>query len=135
MNQDDTKPNIKHEESAGIPKGLLLPFELIGGKLSEVDEFIRAQAHAFDPGVEGYISYVCEISGKRIRPALSILAGGACGQAGRPQVKIGTVIELVHLATLVHDDIMDGAQLRREMPTVSATRPELSRHEQRPGRP
>ena len=120
MNQNDTKSKSKNNASEIIPKGLLLPFELIAGKLSEVDEFIRRQAHTFDPGVEGYISYVCEISGKRIRPALSILAGGACGEAGEEQIKIGTVIELVHLATLVHDDIMDGAELRRKMPTVSA---------------
>ena len=120
VNQDDIQSNTKDEENLGVPQGLLLPFQLIGGKLSEVDEFISAQATAFDPGVEGYISYICEISGKRIRPALSILAGGACGEAGEAQIKIGTVIELVHLATLVHDDIMDGAQLRREMPTASA---------------
>ena len=120
VNQDDTKPKAISEENGSIPKGLLLPFELIAGKLSEVDECIRQQAHTFDPGVEGYVSYVCEISGKRIRPALAILAGGACGEAGQEQVSIGTVIELVHLATLVHDDIMDGADLRREMPTASA---------------
>ncbi len=118
VNQDNTKPTSN--DTGILPEDLLLPFELIAGRLSEVDELIRRQARTFDPGVEGYISYVCEISGKRIRPALAILAGGACGQAGNGQVKIGTVIELVHLATLVHDDIMDGAELRRDMPTVSA---------------
>ena len=118
VNLDNTKPT---SNDAGIlPEGLLLPFELIAERLSEVDEFIRRQARTFDPGVEGYISYVCEISGKRIRPALAILAGGACGKTDQGQIKIGAVIERVHLATLVHDDIMDGAELRRDMPTVSA---------------
>jgi len=118
VNLDNTKPTSK--DAGVLPEGLLLPFELIAERLSEVDEFIRRQARTFDPGVEGYISYVCEISGKRIRPALAILAGGACGKADQGQIKIGAVIELVHLATLVHDDIMDGAELRRDMPTVSA---------------
>ena len=118
VNQDNTKP--KSNDAGILPEDLLLPFELISERLSEVDEFIRRQARAFDPGVEGYISYVCEISGKRIRPALAILAGGACGKIGQGQIKIGTVIELVHLASLVHDDIIDGAELRRDMPTVSA---------------
>ena len=59
VNQDDTQSNTKDEESLGVPQGLLIPFQLIGEKLSEVDEFISAQATAFDPGVEGYISYIC----------------------------------------------------------------------------
>ncbi len=102
------------------PPGLGFPFELVRERLSEVDAFIAGQARSFDPGVEGYIAYVCEIGGKRIRPALAILAGGAAGEIDERQVKIGAVVELVHLATLIHDDIMDGAEVRREMPTASA---------------
>jgi len=106
--------------AAILPEGLSFPFELVGNKLADVDAYISAQARAFDPGVEGYVSYVCEISGKRIRPALTLLAGGAAGSVNDGQVKIGALVELVHLATLIHDDIMDGADVRREMPTASA---------------
>jgi octaprenyl-diphosphate synthase len=96
------------------------PFELVRPHLELVEESIRAQAQAFDPAVEGYVSYVTGTSGKRIRPALAVLAGGATGEAGEAQRKLGLVLELVHIATLVHDDIMDGADIRRGMPTASA---------------
>lgn len=81
---------------------------------------IRAQSKSFDPSVEGYVDYVLGTSGKRIRPALSLLAGGASGSAGPDHEKLGIVLELIHLATLVHDDIMDGAELRRSQPTAAA---------------
>jgi octaprenyl-diphosphate synthase len=113
--QTDSAP-----DTAALPAGLAFPFGLVQDALSEVDEYISSQARAFDPGVEGYVAYVCEISGKRIRPALTLLAGGAAGEVNREQLKIGSVVELIHLATLIHDDIMDGADVRREMPTASA---------------
>ena len=85
-----------------------------------VEEQILEQAAAFDSGVEGYVNYVLSTSGKRIRPALCLLSGGACGQSGPDHRKLGIILELVHLATLVHDDIMDGAALRRSQPTAAA---------------
>ncbi len=119
MNDSQTTPETRSQDAtAALPGALRFPFELVKDDLAEVDAFISAQSRAFDPGVEGYVNYVCQIGGKRIRPALSLLAGGAVGMAGKPQREIGAVVELVHLATLIHDDIMDGADLRREMPTA-----------------
>ncbi len=102
------------------PAALQFPFQLIAEQLVSVEARIRDQATAFDPSVEGYVSYVLGTSGKRIRPALSLLVGGACGVANEEHEKLGVVLELVHLATLVHDDIMDGAVLRRAQPTAVA---------------
>ena len=101
-------------------KHLAFPFELVKEKLSLVASQITEQAQAFDPAIEGYVSYICETSGKRIRPALAILAGDATGQTNDDHLKLGTILELIHLATLVHDDIMDGADTRRGEPTASA---------------
>jgi octaprenyl-diphosphate synthase len=70
--------------------------------------------------VEGYVSYALGTSGKRIRPALALLAGGSCGTHSPDHEQIGIILELIHLATLVHDDIIDGAELRRSQPTVAA---------------
>lgn len=95
-------------------------FELINTHLYSVEERIRAQARAFDPAMEGYVSYVCGSAGKRFRPALALLAGGATGKISAPHVDLAVIIELIHIATLVHDDIMDGADLRRDQPTVNA---------------
>ena len=95
-------------------------FELINTHLYSVEERIRAQARAFDPAMEGYVDYVCNSSGKRLRPALALLAGGATGKIASSHVDLAVILELIHIATLVHDDIMDGADLRREQATVNA---------------
>ena len=94
--------------------------ELINPHLYAVEERIREQARYFDPAIEGYIAYACGSSGKRLRPALALLTGGATGDICPGHVDLAVILELVHLASLVHDDIMDSADLRREQPTASA---------------
>jgi octaprenyl-diphosphate synthase len=96
------------------------PFDLVRPHVDKVEAAILEQARAFDPAVEGYVSYVAGSSGKRIRPALVALAAAATGSVQDAHLRLGMVLELVHIATLVHDDIMDGAELRRSAPTASA---------------
>ena len=98
----------------------LFPFDLVRPQLERVEIAIREQVRAFDPAVEPYVSYVCNTSGKRIRPALAILVGGATSGVNDDHLKIGVILELIHMATLVHDDIMDGANTRRMVPTANA---------------
>lgn len=95
-------------------------FELINPHLYTVEERIRAQAKSFDPAVEGYVSYVCGAGGKRLRPALALLSAGATGKITPGHVDLAVILELIHMATLVHDDIMDGAELRRDQPSANA---------------
>lgn len=95
-------------------------FKLINTHLYSVEERIRQQAREFDPAVEGYIAYACESRGKRLRPALALLAGGATGTICTSHFDLAVVLELIHAATLVHDDIMDGAEIRRGQPTANA---------------
>jgi octaprenyl-diphosphate synthase len=95
-------------------------FEPVEGGLAEVEERIRHQARAFDPGIVGYIEYACASRGKRIRPALALLGAHATGGSGSGHLDLAVVVELIHLATLVHDDIMDGAVKRRGQPTAYA---------------
>jgi octaprenyl-diphosphate synthase len=94
--------------------------ELINPHLYAVEERIREQARSFDPAIEGYIAYACGSGGKRLRPVLALLAGGASGDICPGHVDLAVILELVHLASLVHDDIMDSADIRREQPTASA---------------
>ena len=105
-----------------VPQGRSerFPFELVRPQLEKVEASIRDQVRAFDPAVEPYVSYVCNTSGKRIRPALSVLTGGALGGVEENHLKIGVILELIHMATLVHDDIIDGAVTRRMIPTANA---------------
>lgn len=98
----------------------LFPFELVRPELERVEISIREQIRNFDPAVEPYVAYICNTSGKRIRPALAILVGGATSGVTDEHLKIGVILELIHMATLVHDDIMDGANTRRMVPTANA---------------
>jgi octaprenyl-diphosphate synthase len=94
--------------------------ELINPHLYTVEERIREQARAFDPAIEGYISYAVGSSGKRLRPALALLSGASTGTLCPSHIDLAVTLELIHLASLIHDDIMDGADIRRERPTVNA---------------
>lgn len=105
---------------AAIPGGMLSPFSFIEPELERVEESIRAQARRFDPAVEPYVAYICNTSGKRIRPVLTFLSGGATGGITRDHDKLAVILELIHIATLVHDDIIDGAEIRRQAPTANA---------------
>ena len=66
------------------------------------------------------MAYVCNTSGKRIRPALAVLSGGATGGVTDEHRNLSVILELIHIASLVHDDIMDGADIRRQVPTAVA---------------
>ena len=96
-----------------------LPFALVDHELKQVESSLRDQVRHFDPGVEPYMSYICDTAGKRIRPALCILMGGASGGVTANHLKLGTILELIHMATLVHDDIIDGASTRRNVATAN----------------
>lgn len=99
---------------------LKLAFEPIQDALVSVEARIRAQARAFDPGVENYVAYAIESNGKRLRPALALLAGGATGNTLPDHENLAVIVELIHAATLVHDDILDEADKRRAQPTANA---------------
>src|ERR1700742_3366096 len=92
----------------------------ISPALEQVEERLRFQVQEFDPGISGYVSYALDSNGKRIRPALVLLAAHASGKALPQHLDLAVVVELIHLATLVHDDIMDGASRRRGKPTAFA---------------
>ncbi len=106
--------------STASPRNELFPFELVRPELERVEIAIREQVRDFDSAIEPYIAYICNTSGKRIRPALAILVGGATGGFTDNHLKMGVILELIHMATLVHDDIMDGANTRRMVPTANA---------------
>jgi len=88
--------------------------------LDEVETRIAQQAAAFDPAIEGYVAYAIGGRGKRLRPVLALLSGGATGAVTSAHVNLAVILEMIHIATLVHDDIMDEAERRRGQPTVNA---------------
>ncbi len=94
--------------------------QLIKPHLDSVETRIARQTAEFDPAIEGYVAYAVGSRGKRLRPLLALLAGGASGTINAGHVDLAVIVELIHIATLVHDDIMDEAERRRGQPTVNA---------------
>ncbi|MDB4665292.1 polyprenyl synthetase family protein [Verrucomicrobia bacterium] len=88
--------------------------------LDAVHEQLLQQVTAFEPEVASYAEYALSSQGKQLRPALVGAVAGANERFSPELVKAAVIIEMVHLATLVHDDIMDGAETRRRRPTLCA---------------
>ena len=89
-------------------------------ELKEVERRILHQASLFDPGAESYVRYALEGGGKRLRPALVLLAGKVAGEWSEAIRDLAVIVELVHVASLIHDDVLDRADLRRSRATCNA---------------
>jgi geranylgeranyl pyrophosphate synthase len=87
-------------------------------RLGAVETSLRDATRGHGPALERDASATLLAGGKRLRPLLVLLCGGADG--GDAAVRAATAVELVHMATLVHDDVLDHAPLRRGRPTVAA---------------
>jgi octaprenyl-diphosphate synthase len=87
--------------------------------MAALDRFLQGQLASFEPEIQEMVNYCIDTSGKRIRPALVFLSGWRGGAVSTDLVRAAAVVELVHLATLVHDDIMDHAEVRRSRRTAS----------------
>ncbi len=94
--------------------------ERVNPFLQAVDERLIRQANDFDPQIVPYAKSALNGGGKHLRPTLVALAGGAIGQVGDAHITAAVIIEMVHLATLVHDDVMDEAEIRRGQLTIAA---------------
>ncbi|HVS51896.1 MAG TPA: polyprenyl synthetase family protein [Opitutaceae bacterium] len=94
-------------------------FSLLAPHMAALDRYLHEQLAAFEPEIRSLADYCIDTSGKRIRPALVFLSGWRGPAEIRPElVRVAAVVELVHLATLVHDDIMDEADVRRNRRTA-----------------
>ena len=89
-------------------------------ELQEVERRILHQASLFDAGAEAYVRYALEGGGKRLRPALVLLAGKVAGGWSDAIRDLAVIVELVHVASLIHDDVLDRAELRRSRATCNA---------------
>jgi octaprenyl-diphosphate synthase len=88
--------------------------------LQAVGERLAAQTEEFEPQIAAYAQYALTAQGKQLRPVLVALSGEACGGLNDSHLTVAVIIEMVHLATLVHDDIIDEADLRRGRPSLAA---------------
>jgi geranylgeranyl pyrophosphate synthase len=88
-------------------------------RLGEVEDLLREQAVGYGELLGADVATTLAAGGKRLRPLLVLLCAGPAG--GEGAVRAAAAIELVHMATLVHDDVLDDAPLRRGQPTISAS--------------
>ena len=87
--------------------------------LGAVSKRMEEQISAFETDLATYASYALSAQGKQLRPALVGLAAAATGKIQDAHVTVAVIIEMVHLATLVHDDVIDEATVRRGRPTLA----------------
>lgn len=92
---------------------------LIADKLEATEEVFRSSLASDVPFIEEAGVYLADGGGKRVRPALLLLASRLLGHDGLEEVTYAAVVELIHTATLIHDDVIDHADLRRGRTTVN----------------
>lgn len=89
-------------------------------EITLVEERMRAQADEHHPDLRAALEHLLAAGGKRVRPTLSLLIGNMLGAPLEKLINLGAAVELLHTATLVHDDLIDGSLLRRGTPTLNA---------------
>ncbi|MHC1766710.1 MAG: polyprenyl synthetase family protein [Verrucomicrobiia bacterium] len=119
----ETKPasvsrvNASSRRAASLWKEIVEPVQPF---LAQVAVKVEGQIQTFDPEIAEYARYALTNQGKQLRPVLVALSAGAVGTMNDALVTVAAIIEMVHVATLVHDDVMDEAELRRRRPTLAA---------------
>ena len=108
--QESAEPSVKLEEIFGD----------VQAELDTVERIIRDKVESRLELVESSSRYIYRSGGKRVRPALLVLAAKACGYQGDQAPHYGAVAEFIHTATLVHDDIVDDATMRRGQTSVNS---------------
>jgi octaprenyl-diphosphate synthase len=94
--------------------------EFIAADMRAVDEVIRTRLHSEVVLIRQVAEYIIGGGGKRLRPALVLLSAGAFGYRGMHHHTLAAVIEFIHTATLLHDDVVDESALRRGQPTANS---------------
>jgi octaprenyl-diphosphate synthase len=102
-----------------VPAKFLEP--VIGAGMAEVDRVLRDSLSSDVALIRQVAAYIVGSGGKRLRPGLLLLAAGATGYRGRDHYTLAAVVEMIHTATLLHDDVVDESELRRGHATANAT--------------
>lgn len=93
---------------------------LVADDLARVNQVIADHGHSAISLINDLTSHIVAAGGKRLRPSLTIAAAKLCGYEGMRHVKLAACVEFIHTATLLHDDVVDGSELRRGEATANA---------------
>jgi len=114
---------MMHEEIAGNTGSAALLARvqaLIGTELREVERIFLDEINSRHPFVSEVLDHMAGYRGKRLRPILVLLSALACGSIEQQHLVLAAVVEMIHTATLVHDDVLDEATTRRHVATVNS---------------
>ena len=111
------KSKSRSEEIGRKLAGLYAP---IAAELAEAEAIFAAELASRYPFVQHLVEHCADFRGKRLRPALVLLTAKACGGHRPDHAVLAAVVEMIHTATLVHDDILDESMIRRHAATVNA---------------
>jgi octaprenyl-diphosphate synthase len=103
-----------------LPRQLATFYAPVQEDLKRVDALLRGELRSNCPHVNDLVRYSFRIGGKRLRPALLLLSAKAVGDVTEAHVTLAAVVEMIHTGTLIHDDILDEATLRRHHATINA---------------
>lgn len=95
-------------------------YEPIAAELARVEQILQGELRNPHPFVDELIRHSFRLGGKRLRPVLVLLTGRATGQLTDEHLTLAAVVEMIHTATLLHDDVLDEADTRRHLQTVNA---------------
>jgi octaprenyl-diphosphate synthase len=126
----ETRPQRHEQESPPMPvvtsarrvvsRSLEALYRPVAADLAEAERVFDRELNSSAPYVKELVAHLAHYRGKRLRPALLLLTARACGLVAPEHHTLAAVVEMIHTATLVHDDVLDGADLRRHVPTVNA---------------
>lgn len=95
-------------------------FSIVEDRLDKIETRMRDGTNGNNPELQAVIDHILSSGGKRIRPAITVLMGALLGAGDERLISLSAAIELLHTATLVHDDLIDGSLLRRGTPTLNS---------------
>lgn len=108
------------EGVTSVPQNLRALYAPVATELDDVERLLQEELSSENPFVDQLAQHGFRLGGKRIRPALVLLSGLATGSLKPEHTKLAVAVELIHTASLVHDDVLDEATLRRHLDTVNA---------------
>jgi octaprenyl-diphosphate synthase len=108
------------KQQATVPEDLRALYGPVARELEEVEVLLRQELSSENPFVDRLARHGFRLGGKRLRPALVLLSAKACGGIRPEHLTLAAMVEVLHTATLVHDDVLDEATIRRHLDTVNA---------------
>jgi octaprenyl-diphosphate synthase len=112
--------SVQADSAPGTVNGIGHVFELCADDMAAVDRLIRQSLDSNVVLIRQIAEYIIGSGGKRLRPMLVVLAARACGYRGPHHITLAAIIEFIHTATLLHDDVVDESELRRGQESAHA---------------